>query len=297
MRDRGTKRLFGATALGAVAALINPYGPGLYAEVLSFALNPNLGDLIEWKALALRSVQGEIATGVALGLVVAYGLSPRRIAAGEALSVVGLGAAGFWSARMIIWWALVAAPVLVVRAQSAWRRFRPVRNPARRAPESRIGTLISAVLTIGFILTTPFGMRLLAARAPDFQQSVSPQTPLAATAWLREHPPAGQVFNIYEWGDYLVWAGPPKIPVFVTSHAHLVPPDVWRDYLATINVRSGWEEILDGYAVTSAVVDKARSGALIARLRRNARWRVAYEDDMAVIFARREASPGNSNAE
>jgi hypothetical protein len=290
IRDRRTRRLCWLTLLSAVAALVNPYGPRLYAEVLAFALNPNLGNLIEWKSLGLQSVQGEIATGIALGLVVAYGLSPRRVSAGEALAVVGLGAAGFWSARMMIWWSLVAAPAFAIQAQSAWRRFRPMRNLPGRASTSPIWAITSAGLAIAFILATPFGTQLLSGRPPDFEQSVSPQTPVAVTAWLREHPPAGQLFNIYEWGDYLVWDGPPKIPVFVTSHAHLVPCDVWRDYLEVINLRSGWAEVLDRYAITTVVVDKFRDGALIARLRLNESWELTFEDELAVIFVRREGT-------
>jgi hypothetical protein len=295
IRDRRTKRLLLGTVLGPVAALANPYGPRLYAEVLALALNPNLGDLIEWKSLVLKSVQGEVAAGVALGLVVVYGLSRRRVSTGEALAVIGLGAAGFWSARMIVWWTLVAAPALVVRAQSAWRRFRPAQNTARLESASRIWTSTSFALAMVFLVATPFGMQFLSGRAPDCDRSVSSQTPLAATAWLCQHPPVGQVFNVYEWGDYLVWAGPPQIPVFVTSHAHLVPPEVWRDYLTVINLRSGWEDVLERYAVTTVVVDKLRSGALIARLRKSGEWRTAYQDEMAVIFARRESAPGGAS--
>jgi hypothetical protein len=104
--------------------------------------------------------------------------------------------------------------------------------------------------------------------------------------WLRKNPPAGQVFNTYEWGDYLIWAGPPNFSVFVTSQAHLVPPDVWRDYLAVIRVASGWEAILDKYGVETIVVDTLRRGRLIGALRKEEGWSVAFENDVAVVFER-----------
>jgi hypothetical protein len=154
--------------------------------------------------------------------------------------------------------------------------------------------LLTSALAVLFVGTTPLGMQLISGRASDLRQCVSAQTPVAATLWLRENPPVGQVFNIYEWGDYLVWAGPPKLPVFVTSHAHLVAPGVWRDYLAVINLRPGWADVLDRYRVTTVVVDKSRSEALIAKLTKNGAWKVAYEDDLAVIFARQESSPRGS---
>ena len=85
--------------------------------------------------------------------------------------------------------------------------------------------------------------------------------------WLRDHPPAGLVFNVFEWGDYLLWAGPPDVKVFVTSQAHLVPRDIWRDYLSVINQSSGWNEVFDRYGVQTLLLDKADRGSLIYNLR------------------------------
>lgn len=290
-RDHRLRRLLLMTALAVVATLLNPYGARLYAEVLAISRNPNLGRLIEWQALGLRSVQGEIASGLAVALVVAYTLSRRRIPAGEVLALVGLGAAAFCSARMILWWAPVATGCFVVQAHAAWRRFRPSRNVSWSSPRSKIWTAAAAALAIVTFATTPFGLRLFVGRAPELKSSVSEQTPVAATAWLTENHPVGQVFNTYEWGDYLVWAGPPNIPVFVTSQAHLVPREVWRDYLAVVSVADGWEKLLDRYHVETVVVDKLKRSALIARLRISRAWAVVFEDDVAVIFALRESSP------
>jgi len=111
--------------------------------------------------------------------------------------------------------------------------------------------------------------------------------------WLREHPPAGLVFNVFEWGDYLLWAGPPDVKVFVTSQAHLVPREIWRDYLSVINMSSGWTEAFDRYDVQVLLLDKAERGDLIYSLRENKQWKRSFEDDLAVIFTRQaEAAEG-----
>jgi len=287
LKDRRLRRLLAVTSLAMAAVLFNPYGPELYAEVLAFARNPNLDRLLEWQPLALRSVQGEIAAGTAGALVLAYALSPRRVPAGEAVALLGLGVATFWSARMLIWWAPVATGCLVVHVHAAWRRFRPSRNPPALSPLSGTWTAAAIALAIVLFMTTPFGRLILTGRAPDLKQSVSSQTPVAATEWLREHPPGGLVFNLYAWGDYLVWAGPPNVAVFVTTQAHLVPPDVWRDYLAVIRNDPAWEGIFDKYSVQTVVVDRLGRRTFIARLQKNARWRRIYEDEVAVIFARK----------
>jgi hypothetical protein len=151
-----------------------------------------------------------------------------------------------------------------------------------------------AVVTVGLVWIcfawTPFGLHLLHGRTLDLQRCVSAQTPVAATAWLREHPPTGQVFNTYEWGDYLLWQGPPDMKIFVDSQAHLVPREVWRDYMAVISVMSGWNDNFDRYGVQTIIIDKAERGALIAKLKDDPHWKRRYEDSLAVIFTRQAAT-------
>ena len=285
LHDRRLHRLLLAMATGAAAVLLNPYGPKLYLEVIAISRNPNLNDLLEWHPLPARGLIGELATAALLCLV--YRLIPRRVSAGEALTLAGLGAAGLLAARMLIWWAPVAAGCLVIHANAVQRSFRPIARPAGIAPRSLGNSVIAVGLACLFIAATPLGRQVLFGRAAHFERCVSRETPVAAVRWLREHPPSGQLFNTYEWGDYLVWAGPRDAQVFVTSQAHLVPRDVWRDYMAVSDVAPGWEEILDRYRVETLLLDKDGRKGLISHLEAGARWEQTYEDEIAVIFARR----------
>ncbi len=287
LHDAVVRRLFLLTELAAVAALLNPYGLRLYGEVLTFSENPNLHNLIEWDPLNFRTMQGQLCAITALALAVVYRLSPRRVNAGEVVALVALGASALWSARMLIWWTPVAAACFTIHAHAAWRRFFPPKGEGA-APSVRSGKW--SVVTLGlawiFFSYTPFGMAVLHGRIRGIKDSVSRDTPVAAVAWLREHPPAGLVFNVFEWGDYLLWAGPPDVKVFVTSQAHLVPPDIWRDYLSVINMSSGWTEAFDRYDAQALLLDKADRGSLIYSLRENKQWKRVFEDDLAVIFVR-----------
>ena len=284
-RDSRMRRLFLLTELASVAVLINPYGLGLYAEVIGFSSNPNLQSLLEWDPLNVRSTQGMIAVGVGLTLAVVYRLSPRRVPAGEALALIGLGAATLWSARFLIWWAPLAAAAFAVHAHAAWSKFHPRQS---LAPVVRTGkwTAITCGIAWIFFAWTPFGMTFLHGKTPELSKSVSRQTPLGAVDWLKQHPPSGLIFNPYEWGDFLVWAGPENLKVFVTSHAHLVPHEVWRDYLNVVNTGSNWEEVFDRYGVETIVADVSEHATLISKLKENSLWKRNYEDRLAVIFTR-----------
>ncbi len=285
-RDKAARRLFLLLELAAVAALLNPYGLRLYADVLTFSENPNLRSLIEWDPLNFRTMQGELAAVTALALAIVYRLSPRRVSAAEILALVALGASALWSARMLIWWTPIAVACFVIHAHAAWRRFYPIADQAHSTVRSGKWSVVTVGLAWIFFSYTPFGMHVLHGRTRGIKDSVSRDTPVAAVAWLREHPPAGLVFNIFEWGDYLLWAGPPDVKVFVTSQAHLVPRDVWRDYLSVINNSSGWTEVFDRYDVQTLLLDKAERGALIWSLKENKQWKRSFEDELAVVFTR-----------
>ncbi|MCA9076116.1 MAG: hypothetical protein KDA93_13895 [Planctomycetaceae bacterium] len=291
--SRTVRRLFVLTEVSAVAVLLNPYGIGLYGEVFAVAGNANVHDLIEWDPLTLRMSQGKAAALCALAVMFVYRLSPRRVRSNEVLLLVGLGVAAMWSSRMILWWAPVAAYFLAIHSAATFRR-KPETAPE---PSPRSGKW--SVVTIGlawiFFAYTPFGLTLLHGqpkspeeRARKFAKSTSMQTPIALTGYLHRHPPQGLVLNTYEWGDYLLWAGPKDMQVFVNSHAHLVPEEVWQDYLAMVRLSGDWEDKLDRYGVNAIVLEKSDREALVKALREQEEtWQVGYEDNLSIAFTRK----------
>jgi hypothetical protein len=136
------------------------------------------------------------------------------------------------------------------------------------------------------IAGTPLAKLLVGADAGNGAASISSATPVAAVAWLRDHPPGGLLFCPSEWGDYLVWAGPRHVAVIVTSHVHLVLPEVWRDYRSISRGDPGSLSQLDAYRVRAALVDRQKQSRLAGRLSADSRWRQEYADDQALIFVR-----------
>ena len=132
------------------------------------------------------------------------------------------------------------------------------------------------------------------ARNP-FERSVDDNTPVASVAHITKAKkegtlPGGQIFHPQEWGDYLLWKGH---KVFVASHTHLVPREVWNDYRTAINLGNGWKEILDRYSVNVVLVDTVQHRGLMESLRRSSEWEVSYgnpemdaADQKAFVFYR-----------
>ncbi|QDT47757.1 hypothetical protein Pan258_17930 [Symmachiella dynata] len=289
--DTKTRQLLVLTLCGGLAVFVNPYGPQLYIHVLTFARNPNLSDLTEWKLLSVTSQQGQIFAAAVIVLIPMLYFSPRRTTAAEILLLSGLGAATVWTSRMIVWFAPIAAYVFVLHGGALWNRYlrSPRPRPLRTVRQywARATFVVVAIVIAGTF--SPLGHPIWSGRPVNFSAAVSSQTPVAAAEFLLERQPSGQIFNTYEWGDYLSWVGrqhAQRWPIFVASHAHLVPRQVWVDYMTLISAPADWEQRLEQYDVQTVVIDKRYRSALIARLRTSNHWTLVFEDEIATIFIR-----------
>jgi hypothetical protein len=289
VRDERVRRTFLLGELAAAAVLVNPYTIGLYAEALRVSGNENLQDLTEWHPLTLRDGQGQMFIMVALALAVLYRLTPRRVRSWEVLMLIGLGLATMWTSRMIVWWAPVAALLIAQHAFAVWRAWSHGPLVPQPAPRAGKWSFVAAGLVWISFMLSPFGIAVIHGKHTSPSRTLSKFTPTFAVEYLTSHPPQGMVFNTYEWGDYLQWAGPKDLQLFVNSHAHLIPRDVWQAYMQVIEQRSGWEETLDRYGINTIVVDLANRESLIKKLKEDEKWQFPPEErDGQVIFLRKK---------
>ncbi|AMV16296.1 hypothetical protein [Planctomyces sp. SH-PL14] len=295
------RRLVIATELAAVATLLNPYGWNLHREILTFADNPNLQSLAEWDPLTLRDYPGQAMAVVVIGLMWLYRQTPRRVSTSEILLLFGLGLWSLWTARMICWWAPVAAYFGGLHLAALSQRW--FRESSGR-PAAGIWTVTALSMAFFVVMLTPsgigatqafkksLGMKLVEPDAKkqeiQFRNAVSPVTPVLAVEYLKKHPPKGQVYNSFEYGDYLNWAMP-EVSVFVTSHVHLIPGEVWDHYLEIANAAGEWQQRFDWYGVNCVILSVNRHPALVRALRKETgTWEVAFEEkNHTIIFERR----------
>jgi hypothetical protein len=215
--------------------------------------------------------------------------------------LTALGLATLGSNRMIGWFALVFgvsfAPLFddlltglrgVAPAESSMEPPTEEPEPGRDFPltgRSWNYSLIALLLAWIPLSLAPIAQPLLGGRPRRPEQLYGRETPLALTTWLADHPPKGLVFNPQWWGDWIVRAGPAGIAPFMTSNIHLVPRQVWGDYLRVLGVGPGWQQVLGRYAVETVVVDKKQSPELLRVLQKDTAWRIVYDDQQAAVFA------------
>ncbi|MBW3543712.1 MAG: hypothetical protein KY476_25960, partial [Planctomycetes bacterium] len=200
------------------------------------------------------------------------------------------------TSRFLIWWAPVAAYYAVLHGNCVLRGERSTRPADDLAPRRSLWTIASIGIVALLFLVTPLGVVTTKhARGQDVKwpagRGLSNMTPVAATQYLRQNPPRGLVYNTYEWGDYLIWAGPKGIDVFAGSHAHVMPREIWLQYLWILEMKSGWNSALARYGVNAVMLDPERHEDLVGELRRNEEWQIAFErndrSEQSIVFVRR----------
>ena len=286
--DRELHRTMLLTQLCAAAVLLNPAGFAIYPEVFNVAGNPNIGSMYEWDALTLRSTQGQSAAAAALLAFMAIKLSPRRMHCGEMLAFVFTGLLAMWSGRMLNWWAPIAGIVVGTHLIAAMRKTTTwLRNPQPGRPTG-LWTVVNLGLVWILFALTSFGVQVIHGQVPNAQKIVSKETPLAAVAFLNsaDQLPRGILFIPAEWAGYAMNRGPRSVKPMVNLHVHLIPGQVWSDYMRLVNGPSDWNSLMDEYGINMAVVDKDRQSGLAKRIRENADWTAQYEDRQAVVFVR-----------
>ena len=82
--------------------------------------------------------------------------------------------------------------------------------------------------------------------------------------------------------------------MFTTTHIHLIPNQVWLDYLYVYDGLPGWERTLDKYHVDTVVLDKVLQKTLPRIIRRTPGWRLVYEDDQGLVLVRAPLKPASA---
>jgi hypothetical protein len=256
----GRDRRYWAVLSACVAAtLVNPYGPGLYVEIWRTMADSNLHSLIgEWEPMRIGALNGFYVAAF-LFVVLArrwryeFGL-PSLLLAGAVgsqrqfplfvVASLGLLAEGYRSLTRLL------------RLEHGWRSWvLPV-----------LATAL-AVVPAGKIVTN---------------HDVN-ELPEHGVADLRARPCAGQVFNDYDFGGYVIWQVP-GTKVYIDGR---MPS--WRE--GDVSYLANFKRVLDDagaefarYGVRCAILEK-QHGRLIKQLVAGG-WHVTAMDPRAVVLRR-----------
>lgn len=250
-----------------------------------------------------------IATSATLGW------SRLRVRPRDLLLLMVSTFAALSSARMIPFFVVIAVPILS-RAVAVWVRselsapnhsasdpsgsgrstsnqagaYRPGANRPHLGWHSRVPApyagLINALILLFIAGFAGFQIHRIVHRQPQVEVQ---RFPSGAVAYLQAHPANGPLFNLYDWGGYLIWKLNPETPVFIDGRADLYGESLMRQFADVYDLRDDWQERLQTWRIGTVLVRP--DCALAVALRRVVGWEVRYSDPQAVVFERSARPP------
>jgi hypothetical protein len=302
------RRYFLCAAACMAASLINPYGYHLHAHMAAYLQDPwNAQHIVEFLSPSFHhpaAIFFELMLALA-GITAGWSLIKGRFT--EPLLMLIWAHAGLLASRNIPIFMIAAAPP-VAAAMEEWLAAAPEWNLAgwlRKVLSrfSRMARETSETEEIGrWHLVAAFGVAMVAALIwapnppPKFRAEFTPSRyPAAALATLRSDRDA-RIFTNDEWGDYLIWRLYPEHKVFVDGRSDFYGDEFEEKYIGVINAKYDWQKTLEEFGVDTILLPP--DAPLTGALKETNRWRVVYDDGVALVFrsATRTAGAANSVA-
>ena len=284
-----TARRYSLLALACLAATgLNPYGFAVHRHVVAYLREKWIAKLVqEFQSPSFQSTEGlyfEILlfAGVALA---AWLLARKQVA--SALLILFWAHASLTSVRHIPIYVLVVTPLLGREATRLWDRWT---IGARRGSLPAILDALAHEHTPGLARTSLWAPALVVAFAlfgfgwnwpDDFPGGKFP------VAMVRRHASqiaGARIFTTDSWADYLTFRNYPRQRIFFDGRSDFFGKDVADDYLRVLSGHYGWDATLRRYRFDAALVPPQSAIASLLRLQPD--WRIAEQDDQAVLFDR-----------
>jgi hypothetical protein len=285
-RELLTLAAWSVVTLGAT--LLNPRGIGIWGYVAGLLTNRSVGQLVtEWvsplRDLASTNTQLFI---VLLALFIGLLVWRRgRLTLADILLVLPFLLLALQSVRNILWFGVVATP-LTGRLLAA-----PGRSTRRPPAESALLNRLIAGLLIGLLVATLPWWKEQLGLPPELGTLLATETPVAATAQLRELPQRPQrLFHDLGFGSYLIWAAPEQ-QVFVDPRIELYPYEQWVDYI-DLGQGKRVAELTEKYGFDGWLIDPQAQADLAAALDGDQRWERVITTDDAVYYGLRVSAAG-----
>jgi hypothetical protein len=295
---------FGSALACLAASLINPYTYHLHVHMAKYLADPWNGQHVN-EFLSL-SFHHPVAIFFEAMLLLGAAAACWNVSRGRYVEpiLIGVWAHGsLLAARNIPIYLIIATPIAGAAIQhaldrvgewhtAAWARkaiakFNQI--AASTGESERVGR-VHVVSALGLLLVAAV---IWAPHPPKkFRAEFDPSAyPAAAIATLR-HDPSARIFTNDEWGDYLIWRLYPDHRVFVDGRSDFYGDTFDNQYLDVMGVKFGWEQTLARFGVNTILLPP--DAPLTGALKESSRWRVVYDDGVALVFRANHTTGGES---
>ena len=283
------RKLFLAGISSFLATFITPSGTHLWQTIFELAGgSPFITSMTPEYRSANFHLPGTWPFLILLGIILATAvLSGQKFGMSYALQLSGWILVGLYSVRNIPLSSIMLAPMaseLLAGWLSSSSALSGVRVFSKKLMliERKLGNWLWPVGGVGLsIMILATGTSL--DKSGKSYQFLPEKFPVAATAWLEDYPQQGRMFNEFDWGGYLLYHLWPSQKIFMDGHTHIYGDQLSREYVAIMARSPGWEESLEGYGVSWAIL---RSNNPFASSLHEGGWQDIYRDETTVVLRR-----------
>ncbi len=287
--------LFG---LALAATLINPYTWRLHQHIFQYLRSDFVLDHVQefhspnFRMEGIRYFEVLLFAGLA-----AVPALVRRRDVTSALLLLFWAHCALLSARHVLLYAVVAAPLIAGEASALWARagqigvsfIRILQEVARDYGAGGFGSPAQARRAVGwlapaFVVFT--AGTLFVGRHSDRLRSEFPkeQFPVAACRAAEDQLAGRKIFTSDQWGDYLIYRYYPKLKVFIDGRSDFYGAELGQEYLRVMNSHHQWSEIFDRYGFDLALLPV--EWPLATTIKTHPNWKVKYDDGKALLLER-----------
>lgn len=216
-----------ACLAAAAATLVNPYGFEIYEYARQTSGIAARREIDEWLPPSWDQPVGVaffISLPVVLGLLTWSWKSGRRPSWREIILLVLFGSLSARSIRMVVWWLIVAAPMIAIRLADLFPKSRTIEYPPSRAATATVIVLL-AICVLSLPPLHPVNPLIRLRPSDDTTANLD-----KAYEQIASRAERGNVFTKLEWGEYLGWRGYPDFKVNMDGRIEIYPDDVWQQY-------------------------------------------------------------------
>ncbi|MGB8646410.1 MAG: hypothetical protein WCF84_14320 [Anaerolineae bacterium] len=270
--SRDQLRLAVSGVLLLLAISLNPNGLRMYAYPFEVLNENSIQSFInEWQSPDFHRIELLPFAVFILAVVFVLAVGRRRPSFTLVLFLVFTLFESLRSVRFIPLFVLTGIPLV---ADS----LPPLSGKLTRVP--RWMTVSNAALLVLLSIAIGYYAGLVFEAQPKAEQA---DFPVTAVDYLEREKPAGRLFNMYEWGGYVMWRLYPEQPVFIDGRSDVYGAFI-VDYLEVYRGASNWRSVLDRYGVGLVLVSPQAPIATLLSLDSN--WIKLFEDERAVLFQR-----------
>ncbi len=287
-----------------VVTSINPYGLLVHKHIFdSYLHSQDLIDKItEFASPNFHTTVVKFFELLLLSSIIVVGISYKR------LSFIEVGLILFWthmalfSVRHVPLYSVMIGPILVGHLTDYLRRLETeetIRSWAvgiargfnqysanifnfERQFRGQFYPCLLSLLMMGIALNQGYlcGNKLLSL---GFDAK---QFPVEAASFIESHSLRGNPLTTDYWGGYMIYRFYPQTKVFFDGRSDMYSREFIKEYESLVNLQHSWKNVLEKYDVRWILLPV--NYGLASALKEVPSWEVVYDDQVAVIFVKRE---------